>query len=180
MDIDRSKLIKWECLSRYFQEKRGMLLDTIFHNPLCDDNTRMSILNRLDLNNHQKDFLLRVFDIDYIFVVNNKPLLIEEKMKNITGKKFQSGNYVYLHHGTRTQHKNLKDACNLGIEAGILLRCVKFKQTPEGLLGYALADSKDMAYEESKFYPIRNCEYLPQTNQTRIKVDGFIKRMRLL
>ena len=181
MDIDRSKLIKWECLSRYFQEKRGgIILDAIFRNPLCEDSARREILNKLEINNHQKDFLLKVFDIDCIYIINNKPLLIEEKMKNIVGKKFQSGNYVYLHHGTSTQYKNLKDAFNLGIEAGILLRCVKFKQAPEGLLGYALADSKNMAYEESKFYPIRDCEYLPKTNQTRIKVDNFIERMRLL
>lgn len=99
-------------------------------------------------------------------------------MKNIEGKKFHEGNYVYLHHGTRTQHKNLREAYRLGIEAGILLRCVKFKQTPQGLLGYAFADFTNMEHEESKFYPIQNCEYLPRSNETRIPVDDFIKRMR--
>ena len=180
MDIDRSKLIKWECLSRYFQEKRGIVLDAIFQNPLCNDSDRMEILNKLDLSSRQKKFLLKVFDVDYILIANNKPILIEEKMKNIAGTKFQSGNWVYLHHGTSTQYKNLKDACNLGIEAGILLRCVKFRKEPTGLLGYAFPDSKNISYEESKFYPIRNCEYLPQINQTKIRVDDFVERMRLL
>jgi len=177
--IDRNKLIKWECLSRYFQEKRGMILDAIFQNPNSSDTTRREILNKLEISDHQKNFLIKVFDIDYIFINKDKPVLIEEKMKNIKGKKFQSGNYVYLHHGTRTQHKNLKDAQDIGIESGILLRCVKFEKAPEGLLGYALADSKNMNFDESKFYPIKECEYLPQTNQTRIRVDDFIKRMRV-
>jgi len=154
------------------------MLDAIFQNPSCDYRKRRKILNKLELSNLQKKFLLKLFDIDYIFIVNKKPILIEEKMKDMEGKKFQSGNYVYLHYGTRTQHKNLKDAFGLEIEAGILLRCVKFKQAPKGLLDYALRDSKNIAYEESKFYPIQNCKYLPQTNQTRIKVDDFIERMR--
>ena len=157
-----------------------MMLDAIFQNPNCNDTTRREILNKLELSDHQKDFLLKVFDIDYIFITKDKTILVEEKMKNIEGKKFQSGNYVYLHHGTRTQHKNLIDAHNMGIESGILLRCVKFKQPPKGLLGYALAYSKNMVNDESHFYSIEDCEYLPQTNQTKIRVDDFIKRMRLL
>jgi len=157
-----------------------MMLDAIFRNPLCFDSARLEILNKLELGVRQKKFLLKVFDIDYILIVNNKPILIEEKMKNIAGAKFQIGNWVYLHHGTSTQYKNLKDACNLGIEAGILLRCVKFKREPTGLLGYAFPDSENIACEESKFYPIRNCEYLPQINQTKIRVDDFIERMRVL
>jgi hypothetical protein len=178
MDIDRSKLIKWECLSRYFKEEEGIILDAFFQNPLCEDSARNEILDKLELNNKQRDFLFKVYDIDYLYPVGNRPILVEEKMKNIAGKKFQSGNYVYLHHGTSTQYKHLKDASSLGLDAGILLRCVKFKQAPKGLLGYALADFKDMARDESKFYPVSCCEYLPQANQTKIKVDDFIKRMR--
>jgi hypothetical protein len=81
VNIDRSKLIKWECLERYFRERRGAVLDAIFHNPLCNDSARMEILNKLDLSNRQKKFLLKVFDIDYLLIVNNKPILIEEKKR---------------------------------------------------------------------------------------------------
>jgi hypothetical protein len=181
MDIDRSKLIKWECLSRYFKEEEvGSTLDALFQNPLCEDSARNEILDKLKLNNEQRDFLFKVYDIDYLYPVDDRPVLVEEKMANIAGKKFQSGNYVYLHHGTSTQYKHLKDASSLGLEAGILLRCVKFKQAPKGLLGYALVDYKDIAHEESRFYPISCCEYLPQANQTKIRVDDFIRRMRSL
>ena len=178
MNVDKSKLLKWECLARYFLEKRGKILDVIFDNPLCEDEKRNEVLKNLDAKDSQKKFLLNVFDIDYIYIQNNKPILIEGKMKNIESKRFHEGNYVYLHHGTRTQYKHLKEAYELGIEAGILLRCAKFKQAPEGLLGYAMADPEYVEYEESKFYPIQNCEYLPLSKQTKIPVDDFIKRMR--
>jgi hypothetical protein len=181
MDFERSRLIKWECLSRYFQEKRGIKLDSIFGNPLCEDTARLKILDKLEINNKQKEFLLNVFDIDYLYVPRTgKPSLVEEKSKDINGTKFQSGNFIYLHHGTSTQHKNLQDAHTIGIEAGILLRCIKYKRKPQGLLGYVLPSSENIACEESKFYPIKDCEYLPQTNQSKIKVDKFISRMRRL
>lgn len=178
MSVDESKLIKWECLARYFLEKRGKILDAIFDNPLCEDEKRNDVLKNLDINDGQKKFLLNVFDIDYIYIRNNKPILIEEKRKNIESHRFHERNYVYLSHGTTTQYKHLREAYELGIEAGILLRCVKFKRTPKGLLGYAIVDPENVEYEESKFYPIQNCEYLPLSNQTKIPVDDFIKGMR--
>ena len=175
MNINRNKLTKWECLSRYYQKE--MILDTIFQNLECDDNSRRKILSKLELDDCQRNFLLNLFDIDYTYIVDNKPVLIDEKTKNVEGKEFRSSNYVYFDHGTSTQNKNLTEAYRLGIESGILLRCIKYKQTPQGL-GYALPDLDNIQFEESKFYPIKSCEYLPKSNKTRIKVDDFVKRMR--
>jgi hypothetical protein len=157
-----------------------MVLDTIFQNLECDDDSRRKILSKLKLEDNQSDFLLKVFDIDYIYIFDNKPVLIEEKTKNVEGKEFRSSNYIYFDHGTSTQNKNLTEAYRLGIESGIMIRCIKYKQTPQGFLGYALPDLYNIQYEESKFYPITNCEYMPKSNRTRIKVDDFIKRMRTL
>ena len=180
MKIDESKLIKWECLARHFLEKKekGKILDMIFRNPFCEDEKRNGILNDLDIKDDHKKFLFNVFDIDYLYIQNNKPILMEEKIKNIEGKRFRERNYVYLSHGTNTQYKHLREAYELGIEAGILLRCVKFKRTPKGLLGYTNLDQRYIENEWSKFYPIQNCKYLPRSNQTKIQVDNFIKKMR--
>ena len=43
--------------------------------------------------------------------------LVEEKTKNIEGKRFNEGNYVYMDHGTNTQHQNLRKAYELNIDA---------------------------------------------------------------
>ena len=176
LKIDRRKLIKWECLARQYPERQGKILDTIFENPLCKDETRIEILNSLELSVEQRSFLLNVFDIDYIYTLNKKPILMEEKTKNIEGKKFRKGNYIYCNHGTSTQYRHLKEAYEHGIEAGILLRCIKFKKSPKGLLGYALIDDKDVEFEDSRFYPIQNCIHLKY--QTKISVDDFMERMR--
>lgn len=57
MNVDKNRLIKWECLARYFLEKRGRMLDIIFDNPLCEDDKRNEILKKLDINDAQKKFL---------------------------------------------------------------------------------------------------------------------------
>lgn len=178
MKIDRQKLIRWECLARYFSQEKGKKLDVIFNNPSCDNGNRITVLNRLELTLEQKEFLLEVFDIDYIYIQDKKPILIEEKIKNIESEKFHAGNYIYFDHGTSTQYKHLREAYECGIEAGILLRCIKFKKMPEGLLGYAITKNENIEFEDSKFYPIQNCLHLKY--QTKIPVDDFIKNMREL
>ena len=175
--IDRRKLIRWECLARYYGG-RGKILDVIFANPLCRDDERLKILDKLHITLEQKEFLLKVFDIDYIYIQNEKPILIEEKIKNIESKRFQSGNYIYFDFHTSTQYDNLYKASKLGIKAGILLRCIKFKKKPEELLGYAIINNKNIEIEYSKFYPIEKCKRLKYG--AKIPVDNFIKKMRKL
>jgi hypothetical protein len=123
---------------------------------------------------------MKVFDIDYLYLDNGRVALIEEKTKNIDGKEFQRKNYIYLDHGTFTQNLNLKKASKLGIESGIFLRCIKNKQPIQGFLATLCQEADNILFEETKFYPIESCEYLPKSNKTRIKVDDFIIRMRHL
>jgi hypothetical protein len=176
--IDRHKMVRWECLARYFSGKRGRILDMIFDNPLCEDGKRTEILENLNLTPSQREFLLGVFDIDYIYIQGKKPVLVEEKTKNIEGRKFHEGNYIYCNHGTSTQYTNLKKAYELGVQAGILLRCIKYKKKPKGLLGYALLSDGNVEFEDARFYPIQNCIHVKR--QTKIPVDDFIKKMRTM
>ena len=172
-----AKIHRWEDLFAYFLDVKVIPLDTMFKNPNRTFEERKIILNNTNLNLEQKNFLMGVFDIDYLVIQDSDVYLVEEKTKNIDGKRFNEGNYVYMDHGTNTQHQNLRKAYELNIDAGILLRVAKYEQQLVGM-DTLLIEQIEPQFEMFRYYPIQTLEYLPKSNLTKLKVDDFIKEAR--
>ena len=71
---------RWENLSEYYKDPKFKILDSLFGNPSSmTKEERKKILDRLLITEEQKEFLLNTYDIDWLIVEDNKPLLLEEK-----------------------------------------------------------------------------------------------------
>jgi len=134
---------------------------------------REKVLSSLDINQEQKDFLLSIYDIDWLIIENNRPFLLEEKSTS----KFYQGNYIYLSCGTNTQAKNLEKAKELGIKAGVLVNFVKWgKMSVES----NFLNQKDAKILFSKIYLFGiNANATGGKNPTiRIPINENIKKLK--
>ena len=181
MAIDKqfpnAEIHRWENLVEYYRVSKMEIADIMFKNPNRTLEERKNILNSTNLNSEQKNFQQKVFDIDYLVIQSRDVYLVEEKMKNIGGKRFNEGNYIYLDHGTSTQHQNLRKAYELNINAGILLRVAKY-ETPLVEMDTLFIEQIKPKFEIFRYYPIHTLGYLPKSNLTKLKVDEFIKEAR--
>lgn len=171
------EMYRWENLAKYHKNGDVAILDIAFDNPDLSIEERKGILDRTNLNEAQKEFLLNVYDVDYLVICGKDAYLVEEKIRGVDDKEFNRRQYIYLLHGTPTQHENLKKASLLGINAGVLLHLVKSPSLKDIPLEYEpVKPSKEMW----KFYQIQELIYMENTNQSKIIIDDFIRKGREL
>jgi hypothetical protein len=168
---------QWEDLEEHFRDPKMASLDSYFGNPKYSLKERKKILNTTNLNKSQKDFLLRIYDIDYLVLCNNDVYLVEEKEKDASGIQFNRGNFIYLDHGTNTQHQHLRQATGFGIKSGIILKLTKNLNIDTSKFQFYVFEPD---FIMKKFYPIQELKYMVNSNKTRIVVDDFIKLGREL